>query len=147
MTQYKLLLGMTIPALEAEINQVVSNDSSARLINAFYAPGAGFVGAIEYQGEANTRPADHPLARRKAMPQRLAKAEAANLDFRARIESTPTHFPLGLEDLLSPNRVPAFLRQVLSSLRRASVALFWSSRSAQRAPGCRPLREHALLDF
>jgi hypothetical protein len=66
MTQYKLLLGITIPALEAEINQVASNDSSARLINAFYAPGAGFVGAIEYQGEANTGPAESSSGMKKS---------------------------------------------------------------------------------
>lgn len=52
MTRYKLVLGMTIPTLEMEINQMVSDEPSAKLINAFYVPGAGFLGAMEYEGDA-----------------------------------------------------------------------------------------------
>jgi len=52
MTRYKLVLGMTVPTLELEINQMVSDEPSAKLINAFYVPGTGFVGAMEYEGDA-----------------------------------------------------------------------------------------------
>ena len=34
MTRYKLVLGMTVPTLELEINQMVSDEPSAKLINA-----------------------------------------------------------------------------------------------------------------
>jgi hypothetical protein len=55
MTSYKLLLGVTFAALEDEINRLVSDDSSAELINAFFAQGTGFIGAMKYEGTERER--------------------------------------------------------------------------------------------
>jgi hypothetical protein len=72
MTRYKLLLGVTFAALEDEINRMVSDDSSAELINAFFAQGTGFIGAMEYEGAEPTR--EQPRQKAKPVePQRKAK--------------------------------------------------------------------------
>jgi hypothetical protein len=54
MTRYKLLLGVTFSSLEDEINRMVAGDSSAKLLNAFFAQGTGFIGAMVYEGAKDT---------------------------------------------------------------------------------------------
>jgi len=47
----KLLLAVTLPALEQEINRMLSEERSARLLQAFFVHGTGFIGAVEYEAE------------------------------------------------------------------------------------------------
>jgi hypothetical protein len=63
MTRYKLLLGVTAPTLEVEINNMVSNDSSAKLLGAFFAQGSGFFGVMEYDGEEQEAAQVHKKAK------------------------------------------------------------------------------------
>jgi hypothetical protein len=72
MTRYKLLLGVTFVTLEAEINRMVSDDSSAKLITAFFAQGTGFIGVMEYEGEKETPEAARSKTK-PAEPQHKAK--------------------------------------------------------------------------
>jgi hypothetical protein len=54
MTRYKLLLGVTYSTLEDEIDRMVSDDTSAKLLNAFFAQGTGFIGVMEYDRAEET---------------------------------------------------------------------------------------------
>ncbi len=73
MTRYKLLLGVTVSTLEHEINSMVSDDSSAKLLDAFFAQGSGFIAAMEYDEENAARVQEHKKS--KALePHHKAKA-------------------------------------------------------------------------
>ena len=63
MTRYKLLLGVTAPTLEVEINNMVSDDSTAKLLGAFFAQGSGFIGVMEYDGDAEPSAEVHKKAK------------------------------------------------------------------------------------
>ena len=47
MQRYQFLVGVSVPALEEEVNRIVNDERSAKLNQVFYAPGTGFVGVVE----------------------------------------------------------------------------------------------------
>jgi hypothetical protein len=72
MTRYKLLLGVTLPTLEEEINRMASDDSSAKLLDAFFAQGTGFIGVMEYEGAEEAR-GQAPKKSKTAEPHHKSK--------------------------------------------------------------------------
>jgi hypothetical protein len=48
MLRYQFIVGVTLSALEEELNQVVNNEHSAKLNQVFYAQGIGFVAVVEH---------------------------------------------------------------------------------------------------
>ncbi len=73
MTRYKMLFGVTVPMLEDEVNGMVSDDSSAKLLGAFFAQGSGFIGVMEYDSENEARVQERKEAK-QAEARRKAKA-------------------------------------------------------------------------
>jgi len=73
MTRYRLLLGVTYLALEDEINRMVSDDRSAKLVNAFFAQGTGFIGVLQHEGAEAPPPAQAPQKPKAADPPHKAK--------------------------------------------------------------------------
>jgi hypothetical protein len=47
MRKYQFIVGVSLSALEEEVNRVVNDEQSAKLNQVFYAQGTGFVGVIE----------------------------------------------------------------------------------------------------
>lgn len=48
MRRYQFVVGMTISALEDELNRIMNDDPSTKLIQVLYAQGTGFIGIIEH---------------------------------------------------------------------------------------------------
>jgi hypothetical protein len=71
--RYKMLLAMTLPVLEEEVNRMIEENPSSKLVQAFFAQGTGFVGAMEYEfDEVSSAKA----ARRGDVQRRTAKPKA-----------------------------------------------------------------------
>lgn len=51
MNNCKLLIGVTLAALEGKINAIFAEDESAQLVDVFFAQGTGFVAAMVRDAE------------------------------------------------------------------------------------------------
>ena len=50
MQRYVFVVGVSLAALEAELNRIVEDDRSLSLKQVFFAQGTGFVGVVEHLG-------------------------------------------------------------------------------------------------
>jgi len=75
--RYKLLLGVTLAGLEDDVNGMVARDPSCKLVQAFFAQGAGFIGAVEYEAEEKGADADETQPTKPAKsPGRATKSQS-----------------------------------------------------------------------
>lgn len=58
MSRYKFIVGVTLAALEEELNRIVAKDPRTKLIQVFYAQGAGYVAVVEYLDNGKAFPND-----------------------------------------------------------------------------------------
>ncbi len=63
MQRYQFIVGVSLPALEEEVNRIVNDELFAKLNQVFYAPGTGFVGIVE-------RPAREVVQAKRVKPSR-----------------------------------------------------------------------------
>ena len=59
MDKYQFIVGMSVPALEVEINRLVSGDTDLHLRQVLFAQGTGFIAIVERTGE-HPPPAEAP---------------------------------------------------------------------------------------
>jgi hypothetical protein len=72
MKSCSLVVGVTLPALEGQINRILADDESAQLIGLLFAQGTGFVSAIVQ--EARKVPSSG-TAKRPDEPKRDVKSK------------------------------------------------------------------------
>ena len=48
MPRYQFIVGVSLSALEEQVNQLVNDEGSAKLTQVLYAQGTGFVGVVEH---------------------------------------------------------------------------------------------------
>jgi len=77
MRRYQFVVGMTLAALEEEVNRIVNNEPSTKLIQVFYAQGTGFVGVVEYLENTEvlpTKQADQSVNPRRSQEKSQKKS-------------------------------------------------------------------------
>jgi hypothetical protein len=70
----KLLVGVTLPALEGRINTMLAEDESAQLVELIFAQGSGFVAAMVR--DAKELPPRETVAKRSQEARRPAKSKS-----------------------------------------------------------------------
>ena len=60
MRKYLFVVGVSLPQLEEEVNRLVNDEPSLKLIQVIYAAGTGFVGIVEHSESAGAPQQEPP---------------------------------------------------------------------------------------